>query len=150
MSNIVNAARRPAVSQQNSTARKIVIVIAEGTTAARAANASALLALTIGARHADLIGPDVPDADGRMHAGISDTPVPVLVAPASQLAELAQAQPPIEVIGFTKTAAGAHTYDKYTRALAAVASADLDYLAVALVGPRAQVTSLTGSLPLFR
>ncbi|MBE6483016.1 MAG: DUF2000 domain-containing protein [Actinomyces ruminicola] len=142
--------RRPAVSQQNSTDRKIVIVIAEGTAAARAANASALLALTIGARHQDLIGPDVPDADGRMHAGISDTPVPVLVAPASQLAELARAQPPIEVIGFTKTAAGAHTYDKYTRALAAVASADLDYLAVALIGPRAQVTSLTGSLPLFR
>ncbi|SDM90154.1 DUF2000 domain-containing protein [Actinomyces ruminicola] len=140
------------MSQQNSTDRKIVIVIAEGTAAARAANVSALLALTIGARHQDLIGPDVPDADGRMHAGISDTPVPVLVAPASQLAELAQPQPqpPIEVIGFTKTAAGAHTYDKYTRALAAVASADLDYLAVALIGPRAQVTSLTGSLPLFR
>jgi len=138
------------VSQQNSTDRKIVIVIAEGTTAARAANASALLALTIGARHQDLIGPDVPDADGHLHAGISDTPVPVLVAPAERLAELAGAQPPIEVVGFTKTAAGEHTYDKYTRALAAVASADLDYLAVALIGPRAQVTSLTGSLPLYR
>ncbi|WP_210580272.1 DUF2000 family protein [Actinomyces succiniciruminis] len=33
---------------------------------------------------------------------------------------------------------------------AVVASADLDYLAVALIGPRAQVTSLTGSLPLYR
>lgn len=129
---------------------KIVIVITEGTPAAVAANTAALLSLSIGARHPELIGPDIPDADDLVHAGISGTPVPILTAPGERIRELATAPAPVEVIGFTQTAARARTYDGYTAEMSATPTADLDYLGLALVGPTKQVNSLTGSLPLLR
>lgn len=129
---------------------KIVIITAVGLPSAIAANACALLALTIGTRHPDLIGPDIPDADGTVHTGISGTPVPVLTAPVEKLAELAGAAAPVETIGFTRTAARARTYDAYTAEMASTPTHELEYLALALLGPTKVINSLTGSLPLLK
>ena len=130
-------------------AEKIVIVLASDLPPATAANTSALLALSIGARRPDIIGPDVPDADGRSHAGISTIPVPILHAAPDALAGIA-ASDRVQVIGFTATAAGSHTYPAYTDALAGTRAGELSYLGVALIGPKKAVNSLTGALPLLR
>lgn len=128
---------------------KIVIVLASDLPPGTAANTSALLSLSIGARRPDIIGPDVADADGRSHAGISTIPVPILHAAPDTLAELAGTDR-VQVIGFTTTAAGSHTYPLYTDALAGTAAGDLRYLGLALIGPKKAVNSLTGALPLLR
>lgn len=127
---------------------KIVIIVAEDTPAPIAANACALLSLTIGARHPEIIGIDVLDQDGRNHAGLSGLVVPVLKADDETLARLAQAD--VEVIDFTETAARAKNYDDYTDAMAQTPTAELRYLAIALLGGRKAINSLTGSLPLMR
>lgn len=132
--------------------RKIVLVLANDLSAPIAANTSALLALSIGALQPDIIGPDIPDADRTIHAGISGTPVPVLSAARTELPRLAadaRAQD-LEVIDFTTTAARARTYDAYTTNMAATPTTDLDYLGIAITGPAKAVTSLTGALPLMR
>lgn len=128
---------------------KIVIVVAEETPAPIAANACALLSLTIGARHPQLIGPDVTDAGGRSHAGLSTLVVPILKAPAGTLRDLAAAEG-VDVVDFTHTAARARDYDGYTETMAATAGDALDYIAISLAGPRKVINSLTGSLPLYR
>lgn len=136
---------------QSATPEKIVIVVADGLDAAIVANACALLSLSVGAAYPALIGPDVLDQGGGVHAGICTLPVPVLHASAARLGELADAdRPGVRVIGFTRTAASCHTYPEYIAAMAGTASAELDFLGLALAGPKKQVNSLTGSLPLLR
>lgn len=131
---------------------KIVIVLAHDMPAPIAANTAALLALSIGAQHPEIIGADTPDATGTVHRGISGVPVPVLSAPHQELAYLAataHAQG-LDVVDFTSTAARARTYDTYTVEMAATPTTDLDYQGLALIGDKKTVTSLTGALPLMR
>ena len=131
---------------------KIVIVLAAGMPAPLAANTAALLALSIGAKHPEIIGPDVPDADGLLHRGISGVPVPVLTAPGHDLPSLAAAAQThgLDVVDFTSTAARARTYDRYTADLATTPTTALDYQGLAIIGDTTTVTSLTGALPLLR
>ncbi len=129
---------------------KLVIVVAEGLDPATAANTCALLALSVGARHPALIGPTVTDADQQEHAGISTVPVPVLRAPADRVAALARPdRPGVSAVGFARFAASCQTYDAYIAAMAATPAGDVGYFGVALAGPKRQVNSLTGSLPLL-
>ena len=131
---------------------KIVIVLAAARPAPTAANTAALLALSIGARHPEIIGEDIPDADGNIHRGISGVPVPVLTTPQRELAALAASAQDLglDVVDFTSTAARARTYDGYTAAMAATPTTDLDYRGLAIIGDKKVVTSLTGALPLLR
>ena len=129
---------------------KTVIVLRADLTPGIAANTAAVLAVTLGAENAYLVGPDIPDADGTIHKGLITTPVPVLSADAAALTRLAGTPGDVAVIGFTATAARSKTYDTYSDDLSVQPSADLAYLGIALVGPAKQVTRLTGDFPLHR
>lgn len=73
-----------------------------------------------------------------------------LTAPVERLAEFAGSTPPVETIGFTRTAARGRTYDAYAAEMASTPTHELDYLALALLGPTKVINSLTGSLPLLQ
>lgn len=129
---------------------KIVIVLRDGLTPGVAANTAAVLAMSLGAAHPELIGGAIPDGNQRLHAGLTGTPIPILCGQVDTLAKIAVTPPPVRVVGFTMTAARARTYADYALALAAAPTDELEHLGVALIGPSKAVTSLTGDLPLFR
>ncbi|ROP38575.1 DUF2000 domain-containing protein [Saccharothrix texasensis] len=111
-----------------------------------AANAAVVLGLTLGARLPDLLGEDVEDADGTLHLGLNTHPVPVLTTSAEHLKELHRAEGVLK-IGFTEVARRSRAYPEYVAALAL--AEDPGFVAVALYGPRAEVTRLTRKLPLM-
>ncbi|QFZ16633.1 DUF2000 domain-containing protein [Saccharothrix syringae] len=125
---------------------KIALVLRDDLPPNLAANAAAVLGLTLGARLADLLGEDVKDADGTLHPGLNTHPVPVLTAPADRLKALYRAGDVLR-IGFTEVARRARTYGEYVEALSA--ATDPGFVAVALYGPRAEVGRLTRDLPLM-
>jgi hypothetical protein len=132
---------------------RCVIVVSDSLSDGLTVNAAAVVALTLGQRVPQLIGPDVKDGEGFVHPGITLIPVPVLSAPVSLVAQiLAEARPDPEliVIGFTDTAQCCRTYDEYTERMARTRAADLGYASVGLYGPKKQINRLTGSLPLLR
>lgn len=129
---------------------KTVIVLRSDLPPGVAANTAAVLAVTLGAENAYLVGPDVPDADGMIHKGLISTPIPVLSADAAALARLAAAPGEVTAVGFTATAARSKTYETYSDDLARQTTTGLEYLGVALIGPAKQVTRLTGDFPLHR
>jgi Protein of unknown function (DUF2000) len=131
---------------------RCVVVLDEGLPRGLAANAAAVLAVTLGARVNGLVGADYADADGHPHAGLIPFGLPVLRAPAARLRELrARASGDgVGVIDFP--AAGQRTvdYDEFTRTVGSTPSASIEYAGVALYGERRAVARLTGSLGLLR
>ena len=133
---------------------KTVIVVNDDLPAGLVANAAAVLALTLGRRIDGLIGPDLKDASGQVHAGITTVPLPVLRANDGVLRRIRDEAGgnggALLIVDFTDAAQQTRTYDEYTRRLAGTAGDDLSYLGVALHGPAKVVNRFTGSLPLVR
>lgn len=131
---------------------KTVIVIDDAMAPGLAANTAAVLALSLGHQHPELVGPAVHDGSGVEHPGITTVPLPVLRTDGEGLRALHEAARGRGVLAaaFSDVAQRTRSYEDYTAQLAATATAELAFLGVALHGPREHVESLTGSLPLFR
>ncbi|GAA0216186.1 hypothetical protein GCM10010492_12510 [Saccharothrix mutabilis subsp. mutabilis] len=125
---------------------RIALVLRADLPPGLAANAAAVLGLSLGARLPDTIGDDGKDADGTTHLGITSHPVPVLTADAATIKAL-HAADGVTAIGFTEVARRARAYDAYLEDLAR--AHDPEFVAVALHGPREVVTRLTRKLPLM-
>ncbi len=131
---------------------KLVIVLRDDLPAAHAANAAAVLGLALGGRLSGSVAPDSPDASGALHAGLNPNPVPTLVAPREELRDLHERALRLEgavVVGFNEVARRSRTYADYVEALAAAQPDHIDYVGLAIVGPRNQVTKMTKRLSLL-
>ena len=131
---------------------RCVIVVDEALPPGLAANAAAVLALTLGARAPGLRGPDIDDADGARLPGLIDRGLPILKAPAADLSALrARAvEAGVEVIGFPRFGQATTDYEAFRANVAQTPTAELEYLGLLLAGPKRMVDKLTGSLPLLR
>jgi hypothetical protein len=67
---------------------KCVIVVDPTLPVGLLANASAVLAMSIGSQIQGIIGEDVPDRDGSLHRGITRVTVPVLKGDAKRIRSL--------------------------------------------------------------
>lgn len=134
---------------------KCVIVLKEGLAAGLAANAAAILGITLGKQCPEIVGADVCDRTGVEHLGIVEFPVPILRADAQglrQIREKAQEKGYEDVItvDFSHLAQGCKTYEEYEAKMAETEEVALCYDGVALLGARKKVNRLTGNLPLMR
>lgn len=131
---------------------KLVIVLGDDLSPGLAANAAAALAFSAAYLFPEGVGPDLRDASGSLHPGITAVGLPILRAPAEDLGALREAaagDPEIRCLDFSETARLSRSYAAYAEALALLPSGELRYRALCLVGPRAAVARHTGSLPLF-
>jgi hypothetical protein len=132
---------------------RLAIVVDGDLPAGLAANAAAVLALTLGRHTEGVLGPDVPDADGRLHRGITALNVPILRATPGALRDIvlaAAVADDVVTVDFCAEAQSARVYSEYTAKLAATGTSDLGYVGVGLAGSKKAVNRLVGSLPLYR
>ncbi|MBQ0829541.1 DUF2000 domain-containing protein [Streptomyces tagetis] len=132
---------------------KCVIVVNGDLPTGLTVNAASVVSLTLGRSVPELIGPDVKDADGGVHLGITLIPVPVLTSSAERIAQihrLAVSDPEVVVVGFSDLAQSCRTYEEYMERMSGTAPADLAYSSIGLFGPRKQLNKWTGSLALLR
>jgi hypothetical protein len=132
---------------------RLVVVVDESLPPGRAANATGMLALSLGATVAGLPGAALVDANGDAHAGLIPQGLLVLRAPANRLSQLrarAAASEDVGVIDFPTDCQQTNDYDEVRRRVAAMPTAELRYLAILLYGPRRAVSRLTGNLALLR
>jgi hypothetical protein len=131
---------------------RCVIVVDEDLPAGLAANAAAVLALTLGAREPDLVGADFVDGDAQPHPGLIPIGLPVLRAPRAELVEIRRlaAADGVRVVDFPVFGQQTNDYDEFRGMVAATPNAELSYLGVALSGSRRAVRRLTGRLALLR
>lgn len=132
---------------------RCVIVVDESLPSGPAANATGMLAVTLGATVAGLPGAALVDADGDVHPGLLPQGLTVLRAPGDRLGDLraqAAASESVGVIDFPADCQQTTDYDEVRRRVAGIAAGDLHYLAILLYGPRRAVSRLTGNLALLR
>jgi hypothetical protein len=131
---------------------RCVIVVDEALPTGRAANAAAVIALTMGRRKPSLCGADLVDRGGSVHPGLIPIGITVLGAPGSELAGIrAKAlSRDLEVVAFPTY--GQQTND-YNAFLAAVASCDTEamtYVGVGVCGARKSVGKIVGKYGLLK
>ena len=134
-------------------ANKMVVVIADEAPVGVALNTAALLGVALGHHHDEVVGVDTVDGSGGVHTGMCAHPIPVLRAAAEQLQELrtqADARDGVTVHDMNQVAQKARTYDQMSATMSGTKAEDLEYLGLALYGPRPTVDSLTGALALYR
>lgn len=134
-------------------ALKCVMIIDEDLPGGLSVNTAGVLALTLGNKIGQIIGPDVTDGSGRAHLGITTMPIPILKAKAETVRDVrlqASESEDLMLVDFTDAAQTTKTYEDYTRKIEGVPTEELSYLGLALYGDKKQVNKLTGSLPLLR
>ena len=116
-----------------------------------AANAAAVLGVTLGATVEGVVGPDLVDADGEAHPGLFEKGLPVLAARREELPELrARAvRAGVGVIDIPAVGQQTNDYDEVRAYVARTATADLEYLGLARYGSRRAVSRVTGTLRLL-
>lgn len=133
---------------------KCVMVIDSELPTGLISNTAAVLALTLGKRVEGIIGPEVYDADGRTHAGITTMPIPILKGDKAKIKELRDTvdrdYPDLLLIDFSNAAQTTKRYEDYTEKIAQFTREDLEYLGISLYGDKKTVNKLTGSLGLLR
>jgi hypothetical protein len=147
----ISAARLRCRAMTGQNAERCVIVLDEGLAPGLAANAAAVLALTLGATVDGLVGADLVDADGDVHPGLFATGLPVLGAARESLSDL-RARALLAGVGVIDIPAlGQQTndYDEVRAYVARTATEDLEYLGLALHGSRRAVSRVTGTLRLL-
>lgn len=131
---------------------RFVIVVDEALAPGLAANAAAVLALTLGARVPAIVGASFADRDGDEHPGLVDRGLPILRAPGDALPDLRSRAlaAALDVIDMPSFGQQTNDYDDFRARVGQTAAADLRYLGVLVHGPKRAVNKLTGSLALLR
>ncbi|MCI5498286.1 MAG: DUF2000 domain-containing protein [Clostridiales bacterium] len=134
---------------------KCVLVLDEHLPLGLVVNTAAILGITIGKEHPQMVGASVRDQTGSTHMGITTLPIPILKSSAEGIKGLREKlfEPEFQgltVVDFSDLAQGCGSYDDFTEKMAESPEERLTYLGVAICGPRKAVNRLTGSLPLLR
>jgi hypothetical protein len=131
---------------------KWVVVVDASLPPGRAVNAAVCVAAATVAGVDGLLGPAAVDADGSAHPGLPWAGCSVLAATTEQLAAIrarAVTAADVFVADMPVQAQLTRVYDGYLEAVAEHRSAELDLLAVSLVGPRNRIDKTVGRLPLL-
>lgn len=134
---------------------KCVIVLDEDLPLGLIANTAAILGVTLGKKLPEVVGPDVLDQGGNPHLGIIEFPVPILKGSSEAIRALRETlyQPEFQEltsVDFSDLAQGCKTYDEFIEKMGRTSERTLQYLGVAVCGPKKRVNRLTGSMPLLR
>lgn len=130
---------------------RLVIVLNQDLPAGKAANAAAVLAMTLGQRHPELIGEPLEVANGKSYPGLIPLGISVLSASEQELTTLLVEG---NAKGFDMTifpADGQQTtnYLEFQQAVAIQTEQQLVLLGVAIAGEKKSVRKLVGKLKLF-
>ena len=132
---------------------KCVMILDERLPIGVLANTAAILGITLGKQRPEMVGADVSDRTGRRHLGIIEIPVPILMGNGESIQTvLERLYTPefsdVTVVDFSDLAQGCKTYPEF---LGKMQEAEgLQYLGIALCGPKKKVNKLTGSMGLLR
>jgi len=134
---------------------KCVMVIDEGLPLGILANTAAILGITLGKKMPQVVGADVTDETGSAHLGIIEFPVPILKGNPEMLRTIREKLygpefADVTVVDFSDLAQGCKTYAEFIEKMGKTPETDLNYLGIALCGPKKKVNKLTGNMPLLR
>lgn len=142
----------PLLMQEPLEPMRCVAVIDQTLPIGNAANAAAVLALTMGKRQPQLAGAPLVDASGETHPGLIPIGIPVLGAPADDLPAIRgkAVAAGLEVVDFPAQGQQTTDYGEFQRLVRETDPKALRYLGVMIYGTRKKVSRLVGRYSLLR
>ncbi|MBN1332198.1 MAG: DUF2000 domain-containing protein [Synergistales bacterium] len=134
---------------------KLVMVVNSELPLGLIANTAAVMGITVGKLFDEVVGPDISDADGNLHLGITNKVIPILAGTREKIRAIRnragqEDNEDIQVIDFSEIAQICKSYQDYKDKFSNMRYEEIYYLGVCLYGPVKKVNKLTGSLPLLR
>jgi hypothetical protein len=131
---------------------RCVAVIDQTLPIGNAANAAAVLALTMGKRQPHLAGEPLVDAAGDAHPGLIPIGIPVLGAPADDLPTIRgrAVAAGLEVVDFPVQGQQTNDYAEFQRLVGETHPEALRYLGVMIYGAKKKVSRVVGRYSLLR
>jgi hypothetical protein len=132
--------------------QRCVAVIDAELSVGKAANAAAVLALSMGARHPQLVGESLVDAAGNPHSGLTPMGIPILGAPKEELAVIRRKaiEAELEVVSFPVQGQQTTDYAEFKRMMSCAVPESIAYLGVMLYGSKKKVGRIVGKYSLLR
>lgn len=139
----------------NEPEQKCVMVIDSSLPLGLIANTAAMLGVSIGKLHPEMIGPDVTDATGYVHTGISTYPISMLKGDEQLLSglRLRLFEPEfsgLTAVDFSDVAQKINIYADFVQKSSETPESEHHYYGIALFGDKKKINRLTGMLPLLR
>ena len=139
----------------NQPEQKCVMVIDSALPLGLIANTAAMLGISIGKLHPEMIGSDVTDATGYVHTGISTYPISMLKGDEQLLQSLRRRMfepefSALTVVDFSDVAQKINVYADFVQKSSETPESEHHYYGIALFGDKKKINSLTGMLPLLR
>lgn len=130
---------------------RCVVIVSQALDAGRAANAAAVMALTLGQRYPGLVGEALVDARQRAWPGLIPIGIPVLAADTRHLQRLWQegASQALDVVLFPVEGQATTDYTQFRAALADQNSESFQLIGIAIAGDKKRVRKLTSGLALY-
>lgn len=118
------------------------------------ANTAAIMGITLGKMMPEAVGADVLDRSGSRHPGIIKFPVPILKGNMKMIKEIREKlylpeHEELTAVDFSDLAQGCRTYDEFIDKMAQIPEERLNYIGIAICGPKKKVNKLTGSMKLL-
>ena len=131
---------------------RCVMIMDESLSGGHLANAIAVIALTVGQRHPGLVGAPLVDASGYAHPGLIPIGIPMLCAPQGQLGALRREalERGCDVVDFPVEGQQTKDYAEFMDLAAAIATDEIRYTGIALIGPKKPISRLVKGLALIR
>lgn len=134
---------------------KCVILIDESLPVGLACNTAAILAMSLGKQHPELVGVDVTDKNKKIHKGIIEFPLPILKGDSNGIKNLLiqlekDEFQDITAVDFFDLAQSCKTYEEYIEKMKNADCQNFQYFGIGLCGPKKKINKLTGSMPLLR
>lgn len=117
----------------------------------KAANAAAVIALTLGQRHPTLVGEALQDVDACRYPGLIPLGIPVLAASHEEMDALRArcAEMACDLVLFPEQGQTTTDYAAFSAAMREIPAREWRLLGLALVGEKQSVRKLTSKLKLF-
>lgn len=131
---------------------RCAIVVDIALPSGKAANAAAVIALTLGKRHPELAGADLIDGSGQAHPGLIPIGIAVMAAAAADLNEVRTkaAKNGIDVVDFPAQGQQTNDYLEFGTRVRAVPTEELSYVGVGVYGTRKAVGKVVGKFSLLK
>jgi hypothetical protein len=135
-----------------SESTRCVIVVDKELPAGRAANAAAVIALTLGKRHPQLAGSDLVDRSGHAHPGLIPIGIPVLAATAPDLSKVRDKalRYGIDVVDFPREGQQTTDYAEFGARVRELSADEINYVGGGLYGPGKAVGRIVGRFSLLK
>lgn len=130
---------------------RCVVVLNSDLPVGKAANAAAVISLTLGQRHPDFVGSQLVDGSGKSYPGLIPTGIPVLAASNEQLASMVGQceELAFDTVLFPVEGQMTVDYAAFSAAVRDIPTAGLHHLGLGIVGEKKALRKLTAKLKLF-